>query len=55
MVRREQMADRALRPAPRSPGRPTPPRHVHRKFWRLIAQGKTWNRTPACGLGAAST
>ena len=33
-------ADRALRPAMRSPGRPIPARHVERAFWRLIAQGK---------------
>src|SRR3954463_4114715 len=40
MVRRQQLADRALRPAMRSPGRPMPARHVEREFWRLIAQGK---------------
>src|SRR3712207_4108453 len=40
MVRRQQQADRALRPAMRSPGRPMPARHVERNFWRLIAQGK---------------
>lgn len=40
MVRRQQQADRALRPAMRSPGRPIPARHVEREFWRLIAQGK---------------
>src|SRR3954451_17040717 len=40
MVRRQQQADRALRPAMRSPGRPMPARHVARAFWRLIAQGK---------------
>src|SRR4051794_20991507 len=40
MVRRQQQADRALRPAMRSPGRPMPARHVEREFWRLIAQGK---------------
>ena len=39
MVRRQQQADRALRPAMRSPGRPMPARHVEREFWRLIAQG----------------
>src|SRR6478752_1670792 len=39
MVRRQQQADRALRPAMRSPGRPMPARHVERAFWRLIAQG----------------
>jgi IS30 family transposase len=41
MVRRQQWADRALRPAMRSPGRPIPARHVQREFWRLIAQGKS--------------
>src|SRR5215213_3825801 len=40
MGRRQQQADRALRPAMRSPGRPIPARHVEREFWRLIAQGK---------------
>src|SRR5919199_5737820 len=40
MTRRQQRADRALRPAMRSPGRPMPARHVEREFWRLIAQGK---------------
>src|SRR5918998_5594845 len=40
MARRQQQADRALRPAMRSPGRPMPARHVERAFWRLIAQGK---------------
>jgi IS30 family transposase len=40
MARRQQQADRALRPAMRSPGRPIPARHVEREFWGLIAQGK---------------
>ena len=40
MARRQQQADRALRPALRSPGRPMPARHVERAFWRLIAQGR---------------
>ena len=40
MERRQQQADRALRPAMRSPGRPIPARCVERAFWRLIAQGK---------------
>lgn len=34
-------ADRALRPAMRSPGRPDPSRVVQRQFWRLIATGIT--------------
>lgn len=41
MARRQQMADRALRPAMRSPGWPIPARHVEREFWRLIARGKS--------------
>jgi len=41
MARRQQQADRALRPAMRSPGRPMPARHVERAFWRVIAQGKS--------------
>src|SRR3954462_758880 len=40
MERRQQQADRALRPAMRSPGRPMPARQVERAFWRLIAQGR---------------
>lgn len=36
---RQWAADRALRPAMRSPGRPEPSRSVQRQFWRLIAQG----------------
>jgi IS30 family transposase len=40
-ARRQWAADRALRPAMRSPGRPEPSRAVQRAFWRLIAQGAT--------------
>ena len=40
-VRRQWRADRALRPAMRSPGRPQPSRAVQRQFWRLIAAGVT--------------
>ena len=40
-VRRQWRADRALRPAMRSPGRPEPSRVVQRQFWRLIATGLT--------------
>ncbi len=39
--RRQRPADRALRPAMRSPGRPEPSRAVERAFWRLIASGVT--------------
>ena len=39
--RRQWAADRALRPAMRSPGRPEPSRAVQRDFWRRIASGVT--------------
>lgn len=39
--RRQWAADRALRPAMRSPGRPAPSRAIERSFWRLIAGGAT--------------
>src|SRR3712207_6288381 len=41
MGRRQQQADRALRPAMRSPGRPMRARHVERAFWRLIVNGNS--------------
>jgi DNA-binding CsgD family transcriptional regulator len=53
MVRRQQMADRALHPAMRSPGRPIPARHVERELWRLIAQGKPTEEA-AAGVGVSS-
>ena len=40
-LRRQWRADRALRPAMRSPGRPDPSRAVQRQFWRLVATGIT--------------
>jgi IS30 family transposase len=40
-VRRQWRADRALRPAMRSPGRPEPSRVVQRQFWAVIATGVT--------------
>jgi len=40
-ARRQWAADRALRPAMRSPGRPEPSRAVQRNFWRRIASGVT--------------
>ena len=52
MVRRQQLADRALRPAMRSPGRPIPARHVEREFWRLIAQGKS-SEDASVGVGVS--
>ena len=52
MVRRQQLADRALRPAMRSPGRPIPARHVEREFWRLIAAGKS-SEDAAIGVGVS--
>ncbi|HVH94065.1 MAG TPA: IS30 family transposase [Nocardioidaceae bacterium] len=39
--RRQQQADRAIRPALRSPGRPPPRREVEREFWLRIAEGLT--------------
>ena len=41
VLRRQWRADRALRPAMCSPGRPEPSRAVQREFWRLIATGIT--------------
>lgn len=40
-VRRQWRADRALRPAMCSPGRPDPSRVVQQQFWRRIATGIT--------------
>jgi len=40
-ARLQWRADRALRPAMRSPGSPTPSRAVQRQSWRLIATGIT--------------
>ena len=39
MVRRQQAADRAVRPKLRSPGHPKFPRHVEAAFWAEIAKG----------------
>ena len=39
MGRRQQAADRALRPPMRSPGTPPIPREVQRLFWIEIAKG----------------
>lgn len=46
-ARRQWAADRALRPAMRSPGRPEPSRAVQREFWRLIARGVTTEEAAA--------
>lgn len=52
MVRRRQQAERALRPAMRSPGRPIPARHVEREFWCLIAAGRRTEEA-AAGVGVS--
>lgn len=39
MARRQQAADRALRPELRSPGHPKFQRHVEARFWAEIAKG----------------
>jgi len=39
MVRRQQPADRAVRPAMRSPGYPPHQRETERLFWMEIAKG----------------
>jgi len=51
--RRQWAADRALRPAMRSPGRPEPSRAVQRQFWRLIAQGVSTDDA-AAGVGVSA-
>lgn len=51
--RRQWEADRALRPAMRSPGRPEPSRSVQRQFWRLIAQGASTDDA-AAGVGVST-
>lgn len=51
--RRQQAADRALRPPMRSPGRPEPSRAVERRFWRLIAQGAT-SEVAAAAVGVST-
>ncbi|WP_202817160.1 IS30 family transposase [Serinicoccus sp. CUA-874] len=51
-ARRQWRADRALRPAMRSPGRPDPSRVVQRQFWRLIATGIT-TAEAALGVGVS--
>jgi IS30 family transposase len=52
VLRRQWRADRALRPAMRSPGRPDPSRVVQRQFWRLIAMGIS-SAEAAIGVGVS--
>ena len=53
MVGRQQAADRAVRPAMRSPGRPHPPRQVEQEFWRRIAEGMaTEDAAAAAGVSS---
>jgi hypothetical protein len=52
MVRRQQAADRALRPAMRSPRRPYPPRGVGQQFWRRSAEAMT-SENPATPVGVS--
>ena len=51
--RRQWAADRALRPAMRSPGRPEPSRAVERAFWRLVAGGAS-SEDAAVGVGVSA-
>lgn len=51
-ARRQWVADRALRPAMRSPGRPAPRLEVERAFWRLIGTGMT-SEDAAAGVGVS--
>ena len=53
MVRRQQQADRALRPAMRSPGRHYPARGVQRAFWQQIALG-VGSETAAVAVGVSA-
>ena len=46
MVRRQQAADRAIRPKLRSPGHPKFQRHVEAAFWVKIAKGLLPRRRP---------
>jgi IS30 family transposase len=51
--RRQKAADRALRPALRSPGRPAPRREIEREFWRRIATGVT-SEDAAAAVGVSA-
>jgi hypothetical protein len=49
--RRSRRADRAGRPAMRSPGRPPVRREIQQRFWRKIAEGATSEDAAiACGV-----
>ncbi len=50
--RRQRSADRAIRPALRSPGRPPPRREAEREFWRRIAGGLS-SEDAADGVGVS--
>lgn len=50
--RRQQAADRAVRPSMRSPGRPLPRREARRAFWARIAEGVS-SEDAALGCGVA--
>jgi IS30 family transposase len=52
MARRQQAADRAVRPVMRSPGRPPPRREVERAFWRRIGEGLT-SEAAAAAVGVS--
>lgn len=52
--RRQQAADRAVRPSMRSPGRPLPRREVRRAFWARIAEGASSEEAAlSCGVAQA--
>jgi hypothetical protein len=54
-MRRQWRADRALRPAMRSPGAPETSRVVERQFWRVIATGvSTAEATLVVGVSISS-
>ena len=50
--RRQERADRAIRPALRSPGRPPPRREVVQDFWRRVAGGLT-SEVAAAAVGVS--
>ena len=48
MVRRQQAADRAIRPKLRSPGHPKFQRHIEAAFWDEIAKGLLAEEAQGC-------